>query len=280
LNGVHDIGGMEGFGPIQRETDEPVFHEAWESRVFGMFLSSAGLPPATGYDAARHGMERLNPIMYLGSSYYERWLAGMENALVETGTLSWEEIEARVRQFAAVPDLPIPRREDPVRADGIANVIRSGVPASRKIRQRPRFAVGEKIVTRNLNPPGHTRLPRYARGKRGIIVGHHGAHVFPDANAHGLGENPQHLYTVRIGMRELWGNDAEPNESVLIDLWEDYLQKDKAATKSTTPRSIRAEKKVVARTQPPISRAQAPTVNARSSARSGRGSRNPLRRSR
>jgi nitrile hydratase len=271
---------MEGFGPVQREANEPVFHEAWERRVFGMFLSGAGLPPVTGFDAARHGIERLDPIMYLASSYYEHWLAGMEKLLVETGTLRREELEARVRQFAADPELSLPRREDPARADGLANVIRSGLPASRKIRHKPRFTVGEKIVTRNLNPHGHTRLPRYARGKRGLIVAYHGAHVFPDTNAHGLGENPQHLYTVRIGMRELWGNDAEPNETALIDLWEGYLEKDKATTSSTAPKSPPAAKIVVAKPRPVKGRARASAATPRSSAQGARGSGQPRRGSR
>ncbi len=308
MNGVHDIGGMDGFGPIHREADEPVFHEPWESRVFGMFLTGAGLPREP-LDASRHRGERLDPVKYLSSSYYERWLAGMESALIETGTLSRAEIEARVRQFAADPDLPMPRREDPARADSIANALRSGNPVTRKTRQKPRFAAEDKIVTRNLNPHGHTRLPRYARGKRGVIVAHHGAHVFPDTNAHGLGENPQHLYTVRIAARELWGGGAEPNESVLIDLWDSYLEKDKTAAKSAVQKPMPAVKKVVAK--PPARATKMParaaaskrsfaaplpsltaaapvkskrartTVGAgRGSARSGRGSGKPMRKSR
>jgi nitrile hydratase len=226
LNSVHDIGGMDGFGPIEHETNEPVFHEPWERRVFAMRLINPGLPP-TPVDALRHRGERLDPVTYLSSSYYERWLAGMERELLETGTLNREEIEARMAQFAADPDLPMPRREDPATAEHIVGVFRAGRPAVRKIRQKPRFAIGDKIVTRNLNPHGHTRLPRYARSRHGVIVAHHGAHVFPDTNAHGFGENPQHLYTVRIAMRELWGADAEANETVLIDLWESYLEKEK-----------------------------------------------------
>jgi hypothetical protein len=138
----------------------------------------------------------------------------------------------------------MPRREDPARAEGLANVFRAGRPVTRDTRQKPRFALGDKIVTRNLNPHGHTRLPRYSRGKHGVIVAHHGAHVFPDTNAHGLGENPQHLYTVRFSARELWGDSAESNGSVLIDLWESYLEKDKPAFKSTVPKT--AEKAAVA----------------------------------
>jgi nitrile hydratase len=248
LNGVHDIGGMDGFGPIVRETNEPVFHEPWEGRVFGMLITVAlrGDP----VDAFRHRLERLDPAQYLSSSYYQRFLSVMEGALVEAGTLTEEEIETRVRQFSDDPELPMPRREDPAVTEHIAHVFRAGNPVTRQIRQKPRFAVGDKIVTRNLNPHGHTRLPRYTRGKRGLIVAHHGAHVFPDTNAHGLGENPQHLYTVRIAMRELWGDSAEPNESVLIDFWESYLEKDKAAAKSIVQKSVPAAKKMVAKTSP------------------------------
>ena len=224
MNGVHDIGGMDGFGPVARKSNEPVFHEPWEGRVFAMNLSRAGQPPST-LDAGRHRLERLDPVFYLASSYYERWLASTEIAIVAGGALTREEIEARMRQLAASPDQPIPRREDPAAAAAIAQRLRAGRPVTRQIRRQPRFAVGERIMTRNLNPRGHTRLPRYARGKRGIITHHHGAHVFPDTNAHGLGENPQHLYSVRFSARELWGDAAEANESILIDLWESYLDK-------------------------------------------------------
>jgi len=262
LNSVHDIGGMDGFGPIHRETDEPVFHELWESRVFGMLLTGAGLPPAP-VDALRYRGERLDPIKYLSSSYYERFLAGMENGLIETGTLSLDEIEERVRQFAAEPGLLMPRREDPAVAANITARFRAGNPATRKIRQKPRFAVGDKIVTRNLNPHGHTRLPRYARGKRGVVVAHHGAHVFPDSNAHGLGENPQHLYTVRIAMRALWGDSAEANESVLIDLWESYLDKDKAPAISTRAKSMPGARTIGAKTLPRAVKAHARVASAK-----------------
>jgi nitrile hydratase len=180
-------------------------------------------------DAFRHQLERLDPAQYLSSSYYERFLSVLENELIEARTLSREEIEARVRQFAGNPGFQMPRREDPAVADNIAHTCKAGNPVTRNIRQQPRFAAGDSVITRNLNPHGHTRLPRYARSRRGIVVAHHGAHVFPDSNAHGLGENPQHLYTVRIAAQELWDNNAEPNESVLIDLWESYLESDKTA---------------------------------------------------
>jgi nitrile hydratase subunit beta len=249
MNSVHDIGGTDGFGPVRPEFNEPVFHEPWEGRVLGMLLTGVGYPP-TPIDAGRHRLERLDPVRYLASSYYERHLAAMENAIVEAGTLTREEIEAKIQQFAADPSLAIPRREDPALAEGIPSILRAGQPVTRQIRQKPRFAVGDRIVTRNLNPHGHTRLPRYARSKHGVIAHHHGAHVFPDTNAHGLGENPQHLYAVRILARELWGADAEANESIVIDLWESYLEKDPQALKSAAPKTASGMKQAAAKSRP------------------------------
>lgn len=231
MNSVHDIGGMDGFGPVREEANEPVFHEPWEARVFGMTLLRAGVPNPPTLDAGRHRLECLPPAQYLSSTYYERWLAGQEALLLEAGTLTREAVDAKVAQFAADPTLPMPRREDPAFAAEIRRIVRDGRPVTRAIKAKPRFAVGDRVVTRNLHPHGHTRMPRYTRNKRAVIVAHHGAHVFPDTNAHGLGENPQHLYTVRISARELWGDSAEPNECVLIDLWESYLAPDGAATK-------------------------------------------------
>jgi len=227
LNGVHDVGGMDGFGRIEYEANEPVFHEPWERRVFGMALTGAGVPPKS-LDALRHELERLDPLQYLSSSYYERWLARIENAAIEAGLLSRDEIADRIKLFTTDPEQPVPRLEDPERTRQIAHALRTGRPTLRRVRHKPRFAIGDKIITRNLNPRGHTRLPRYARGKRGVIVAHHGAHVFPDSNAHGLGENPQHLYTVRISARQLWGDTAQVKAHVHLDLWESYLEPDKA----------------------------------------------------
>jgi nitrile hydratase subunit beta len=227
-------------------------------------MVGGGLPPIT-LDARRHGLERLPPVQYLSSSYYERWLARIDAALVEAGALTRAEIDARMQEFATAPGLPVERRDDPARADSIADAVHAGRPTTRKIRQKPRFGAGDKIVARNLNPHGHTRLPRYARGKRGVIVAHHGAHVFPDTNAHGLGENPQHLYTVRITTRQLWGDKAEANGSVLIDLWESYLEKDKAAARARAEKSASAEKKVVAKTSPRAGKVRRRTASSKPS---------------
>ncbi len=231
MNSIHDIGGMDGFGPVRPEKNEPVFHEPWEGRLLAMLLLSAGEPKPLPIDAGRYRLESLPPSQYITLPYYQRHLAVRVARLIEAGTLTREEIDAKIREFASNPELVTPRREDPALAAAIAARLRAGNPVNRPTSQQARFAVGDHVLTRNLNPHGHTRLPRYARGKRGVIVKHHGAHVFPDTNAHGLGENPQHLYTVRISAHELWDDAAEPNQCVLIDLWESYLAPDRAAVK-------------------------------------------------
>jgi nitrile hydratase len=258
MNGVHDIGGMDGFGPVNPEPGEPVFHEPWEGRVFALNMLGAGrkhLP----IDALRHNIERLDPVRYLASSYYERWLATMAEAIIEAGTLSPDEIEARMRELEAESDATMPRRENPAQAEGVIAALRAGNPATRKVRKPARFTPGQRVITRNLNPPGHTRLPRYARDKHGVIVLHHGAHVFPDTNAHGLGEHPQHLYTVRIAARDLWGSTAEPKAYVLLDLWESYLDDDRSSqslanlkTKPVARASGNSKVETKARRQPKI----------------------------
>lgn len=242
MNGIHDIGGMDGFGAVHSEPEEAVFHEPWEGRVFALNLLGPGRTPIP-VDALRHRIERLDPVRYLTSSYYERWLAAMAEAIIEAGTLTPDEIEARMRELEAEPNGAMAHRENPAHAQGMVAALRAGSPVTRKVRKPARFAIGEHVITRNLNPLGHTRLPRYARGKRGVIVLHHGAHVFPDTNAHGLGEHPQHLYTVRFAARELWGNAGEPKAMVLIDLWEGYLDSDRARRSASPNKAKPAAKR-------------------------------------
>jgi nitrile hydratase subunit beta len=196
VNSVNDIGGMDGFGPVFVESNEPVFHEPWEARIFAIAMIGAGEPTRNPLDVFRHQWESIPPARLFTLTYYEKWLAFKEALLVKAGTLTTKEIDAKVEQFAAHPDLEMPRREDHALAESVPAILRAGNPVTRTIRKKPRFTVGDRVVARNLNPHGHTRLPRYARGKRGTIAAHHGAHVFPDTNAHGLGECPQHLYTV------------------------------------------------------------------------------------
>ena len=223
MNGIHDLGGMHGFGAIEYEENEPVFHEPWERTVFGINRAVGGRYSVI--DAGRHRIERMGAARYLVTSYYEHWLAGVEILLDELGIVSTEELVARTEHLGAGPDREPPRSKPmtPLPPDRPRV---EGHPYRRAADAPPRFQPGDAVLTRNLNPPGHTRLPRYARGKRGVVEMVHGCMVFPDTNAHDLGEHPQYVYSVRFDARELWGENAEPNQHVNIDMWESYLQKD------------------------------------------------------
>jgi nitrile hydratase subunit beta len=213
MNGVHDMGGMHGLGPIAPEENEPVFHARWEARALAMTLA-AGAWGRWNLDKSRRARESVPGADYLRMSYYEIWLAGLTALLLDSGLITREEL--------ASGHTTATKAKPPLTADRVAAVLAGGGPTERTIAAAPRFAVGAKVRARNIHPTGHTRLPRYARGKAGIVTRHHGAHVFPDANAHGQGEKPQHLYQVRFEARELWG-DAR-RDAVHIDLWEDYLE--------------------------------------------------------
>jgi nitrile hydratase beta subunit len=225
MDGVHDMGGMHGFGPIER--DEATFHAQWEKRVHALRAAAftRGIGPGN-VDAARHAIESIEPAVYLRSSYYERWLAALQTGLVKTGVLDEAAIEARARLYQQNTDAAAPSRSDLPGIDRERAPQRAYQPRSGG--SRPHFAPGDKVVTRNIHPPGHTRLPRYARGKRGFIFRVHGIHAFPDTNAHGLGPQPQPLYSVRFEAAELWGASAEGPGSIYLDLWETYLEKEDA----------------------------------------------------
>jgi nitrile hydratase subunit beta len=225
MNGAHDMGGMHGFGPVVREENEPVFHAEWEKTVF-MLSRATRVQGIINIDESRHGIERMPPAEYLAASYYERWLSSLERNLVEKGVVTQAELDARIKLLLEQPDAPLPQREDP---ELIARLTApSSAKTARGAYERPgpaaRFAEGDAIVTRNEHPTGHTRLPRYVRGKRGTIHAVRGCYVFPDTHAHGLGEQPQPMYTVSFAGEELWGPSTEPRERVYIDLWESYLE--------------------------------------------------------
>ena len=217
MNGIHDMGGMHGFGSIEREENEPVFHADWEAHVRAMQALTVG-PGYFTLDAFRHGIEQMPPAEYLRSSYYERWLATIEHNLIQQGLLSSDELEARVAHLRDHPDTEPPRASQVTSPPPIP-----GTPPAISSPATSRFAVGDAVLTRNVHPRGHTRLPRYARGKPGIIHRIYGPQTFPDTNAHGLGEQPQMLYNVRFVGRDLWGDAAGVPETVHLDLWESYL---------------------------------------------------------
>jgi len=217
MNGVHDMGGLQDMGPIQYEKDEPVFHAEWEGRVYGIdaSLRAAG---KWNLDTWRHEIELLPPADYLRMTYYERWLRINEQLMVKHGLVTPRELAA------GVPD-PGSAKATPALTGAVAaSRLSRGLPSSHDPAVQPFFEVGQRVRARNLNPTGHTRLPRYARGKVGIIARDHGVYTFPDSNAHLQGEKRQHVYSVRFPARELWGEHASPRDSVHLDMWDDYLE--------------------------------------------------------
>ena len=218
MNGVHDMGGQHGMGPVQYEKDEPVFHEPWEGRVYAMTRAMIAWRKWT-LDAARFGIEMLPAADYLRMSYYERWLARLEQSVVKYGFVTLEEQQsgrAAAGSSKATPPFTI------ASSDRFTN---RGIPSSVEPAVKPGFAVGQRVRARNINPTTHTRLPRYARGKVGTIVRDHGVYAFPDTSAHGLGEKRQHVYAVRFTAQVLWGTAASPRDSVHLDLFDDYLER-------------------------------------------------------
>ncbi|WP_233809375.1 nitrile hydratase subunit beta [Paraburkholderia sp. HP33-1] len=216
MNGAQDLGGMQAFGPVQPEPDAPPFHAGWERRVHALTLAM-GATGKWNIDMSRAARESLPPAQYLASTYYEKWFEGLKKLLIETGLATAEEIERGKPLTAAAP---VPRV---LTADKVVAALARGNPVDRPALSEARFAVGDMVRTRLMNPLTHTRLPRYCRGKLGQVVVRHGVHVFPDTNASGEGEQPQWLYTVRFEALELWGPDTTAS-SVCVDCWEPYLE--------------------------------------------------------
>lgn len=219
MNGVHDLGGMQGFGRIEREEDEPAFHAPWEGRVRAMML--AGLRSGLyNPDEFRWALERMDPARYLAAEYYEKWLSAIERLYTEKGVITRDELEARVKQ-------PRPR---PSATGNPPDTGRVHTPAPRAARDTaaapPRFKPGDHVVAKNIHPRTHTRLPRYVRGKRGVVDRVYGAYVLPDRSALGDPTHLEHVYSVRFDAQELWGAGAAPRDRLYIDLWESYLDKE------------------------------------------------------
>jgi nitrile hydratase len=217
MNGVHDMGGMHGLGPIAPDPEEPLFHAPWKARALALTLA-AGAWGRWTIDASRHARESIPGPDYLRMSYYEKWTTALEGLLTRSGLMTAAEL-ARGR-----PDPDAAKAVPPLTVERVAGALARGGPTDRVTDAAPRFAVGDLVRARNLNPAGHTRLPRYVRGREGVIARLHGAHVFPDSNAHGLGEQPQPLYQVKFAAQALWGPDAAWRGAVFLDLWESYLE--------------------------------------------------------
>jgi nitrile hydratase beta subunit len=219
MEGAHDMGGVIGFGPVVPEPDEPVFHAEWERRAFAITLAM-GMPGGWNIDMSRFAREDRPPEDYLGMSYYQIWLAGVERLMLERGLIASDEIDAGKPLY---PAKPVAKTLTP---DGVAKVLHRGGPTERDGATSPAlFATGERVRAKVIDPPTHTRLPRYVRGHVGTIERVLGFHVFPDSNATGAGENPQWLYTVTFDGGELWGGASDPSLKVSVDAWEPYLER-------------------------------------------------------
>jgi nitrile hydratase len=234
-------GRTEFFGPVVREPNEPVFHAPWEGRVFGMVLFAVTLL-GRNIDALRFAQERLPRDVYL-SGYYQRWLAGLESQLVRAGYVGPDEVDARIAGRVSLTDVRhTPRMRLAVTARLMSFLLRPSFPhwfaahalprlvgTSRPTLRGPRFAVGDHVRVRDGQTAGHTRCPGYVTGKPGVVVAHLGSTAFPDAHAVGRHARPQHLYTVSFDAGDLWGDAAEPEAEVRVDLYEAYLEPLEAA---------------------------------------------------
>ncbi len=220
MDGIHDLGGKQGFGRVEREENEPVFHGRWEAVTYTITMALRRAAKVQNADQFRHSIERIEPVAYLTHGYYGRWLGGLETLLVEGGVITTEELNQRALSRGADPAALIGARPDPTFGPLPAE---SSPSAQRTIDDPARFSEGQRVITRSAPSDGHTRLPAYARGHIGTVVSLHGGWVLPDANAHGLGERPEHLYTVEFSGEELWGDAAEPGLKICVDLFDSYL---------------------------------------------------------
>lgn len=217
MNGVHDMGGMHGMGPIGHDPDEPIFHHEWEGRAWALFRATS--PYGRGiWRNFRFELEQIPAAEYLRMPYYERWFTVLVNRLLRSGYVTQQELTTgRADPSVPRPQMPPAPAPTPGAIPGASRL---------DLAVRPRYRKGQHVLGRNTNPEGHTRLPRYVRGKRGVITHDHGVWALQDTDVAGerLG-GPQHVYTVRFPARELWGPQAPPRDSVYVDLWEDHLER-------------------------------------------------------
>jgi nitrile hydratase len=215
VNGAHDVGGMHGHGPVTVEHDEPVFHCAWERRMFALSIA-CGAHGRWNIDIVRSAREQMLPGDYLTTTYYEHWLFGLERVAVERGLVTAEELATGLASSAA-------DSKRTLRAENVEPAMRKGRSSQIDVDVLPRFAKGDAVVARNIHPSGYTRLPRYARARRGVVDRDHGVYIFGDSHGTTGDQKPQHCYSVRFAARDLWGAEAPDRDSVFVDLWDDHL---------------------------------------------------------
>ncbi len=223
MNGVHDLGGTDGLGPVPVPESEPVFRADWEKAALAMFSMSfrAGF---FGVDAFRYGIEQMHPAAYLLAPYYEHWRHTVEHYGIAKGVLDEAEIDKRMQYYLENPDAPMPERDDPDLMAFVDWAVQNGVSAARPSDKPAKFAVGDRVTVIDDAPRGHTRKARYIRGKTGVIEMAHGTMIYPDSAGNGGPEAPEHVYTVKFTNEELWGAEAaERGGVVYFDVWEPYI---------------------------------------------------------
>ncbi|WP_214366680.1 nitrile hydratase subunit beta [Pseudonocardia sp. H11422] len=231
MNGVHDLGGTDGLGPVVVPENEPVFRAEWEKAAFALFATNfrAGL---FNVDMFRFGIEQMHPAVYLLSPYYEHWLHTAEHYATKAGVIDEAELEAKTQYYLEHPDEPLPDRKDAELLAFVDAAVKHGAPARRESDAPARYALGDTVTVTQDSPHGHTRKARYIRGRTGVVTHAHGTFIYPDSAGNGGEDDPQHVYTVKFTNSELWGAEAaEPNGVVYFDVWEPYITpaKDKGA---------------------------------------------------
>ena len=226
MNGVFDVGGTDGLGPVNPTPEEPAFHAEWEKAALAMQLACF----RGGWfniDSFRHGIELMDPVVYLSSPYYEHWLHSFEHHGITKGHIDPDELDRRAQYYLDNPDAALPAHEpSPELVEFLEAVVSGGAPADRPTEKPMRFHVGDVVRVRDVAPRGHTRMARYVRGKVATVVACRGAYVFPDASGNERGEDPQHLYTIQFEGAELWGREfADPNTSSTFDVWDPYIER-------------------------------------------------------
>lgn len=217
MDGAHDMGGVAWSGPVTPEPNEPPFHAEWERRAFALTLAMA-TPGGWNIDMSRFARENRPADDYLGMSYFQIWLAGIERLMLERKLIEADELAAGKVLHPAKPVARILKRDD------VAAVLRRGGPTEREAKGPALFAVGDRVRAKDIHPATHTRLPQYVRGHVGQIELLHGSHVFPDSNSRG-NEDPQWLYTVTFAGSDLWPDAPDPGLTVSVDAWEPYLER-------------------------------------------------------
>lgn len=217
MNGVHDMGGLECFGPVNPDPNEPLFHADWEKQVLALTLAM-GATGEWNLDQGRFERESLPPSDYLSIGYYRIWLTALENLLVKNGLVTREELQlGRKQQPAKVVKAVL-------QAENVSTVLRKGSPVDRTVTTPSKFNVGDAVQVENQHKLTHTRLPAYIRGVTGVVHKCHGAHIFPDSHAHGMGEEPHWLYNIKFNSDDLWGTARKQSRWVHVDCWEPYLK--------------------------------------------------------